>query len=90
VDGVESALIITTGKRWGSFGRPTDAVDVRVEERDLEWSKAEFSQRTLDNPPFPIMMAVVEAAVTANMCRARARIAGRHTRYCQQVAISPC
>jgi len=38
--------------------------------RDLEWSKAEFSQRTLDDPPFPIMMAVVEAAVTANMCRA--------------------
>jgi hypothetical protein len=38
--------------------------------RDLEWWKAEFSQRKLDDPPFPIMMAVVEAAVTANMCRA--------------------
>ena len=48
-----------------------------MEERDLEWSKAEFSQKHPRRPAIPMMMAVVEAAVTANMCKARARMAGR-------------
>lgn len=36
-------------------------------ERDLEWSKAEFFAKDARQPAIPMMVAVVEAAVTANM-----------------------
>lgn len=53
----------------------------RVEERDLERWKAEFLSKASSTTRHPdddgSSREVVEAAVTANVCRARARVAAR-------------
>ena len=77
MDEVDRALIITQTEKMGHPPIPT----ARVEGHDLGvveggvFSKACSTTRHPDDDGSRV--EVVEAAVTANMCRARARIAGR-------------
>jgi hypothetical protein len=45
-----------------------------VEERDLEWSRAEFCGKSLDTsqrPAIPMLTTVVKTVITANLSRVR-------------------